>query len=68
MLPLLCSQSHRGVSAQTREVLLCREIALIRVKRRRVQGSRRKPSVVCGIYTQKTGFLGSAQSHTVCKI
>ena len=47
---------------------LCREIALIQVKRRRVQGSRRKPSVVCGIYTQKTGFLGSAQSHTVCKI
>lgn len=63
--PPLLGQSHQGVSAQTREVLSRREIALAQVKRRRAWGSRRKPGVVCGVWTQKTGFLGSAQSNTV---
>lgn len=36
----------------------------IQVKRRRVWGSRRKPSIVCGVWTWGTGHLGSAQSNT----
>lgn len=40
----------------------------IHVKRRRVWGSRRKASIVCGVWTWRTGHLGSAQSNTACTL